>query len=263
MDTWHCWVTDKSYWRTGQPPARKETTHSSGKGFLCWHSLCRELLSCVRALLAKLWNIKGNAVVKTWRVWVGQQLLSTRSPSAISLHAMNFSPAGLSFEKQNPILVFWAGLITGCVILCGVEVSWLVPLIQQSWKAWEASLEQSSISGYPTSPFTLNLHKKSATLPSPPLQNIDKMPAGKSPVLSSALDLWHQLNPCHQKAFSGHALCLLFQLGKLRPKRVSDFQLQEFLDCALVLRGYFFLFALYWRENVIFQLTKSWRHWSL
>lgn len=168
----------KGHWRTGQPPARKETTHSSGRGFLCWHSLCRELLSCIHALFAKLWNIKGNVVVKTWRVWVGQQLLSTRSPSAISLHAMNFSPAGFSFEKYNPILVFWAGLVTGCIILCGVEVSWLVPLIQQSWKAWEASLEQSSISGYPNSPFTLNHHKKSATLPSPPLQSIDTVSAG-------------------------------------------------------------------------------------
>lgn len=74
----------------------------------------------------------------------------------------------------------------------------------------------------------LNLHKKSATLPSLSLQNIDVMSAGNSPVLSSALDLWHQ-----------------FQLGRLRPKLVSDFQFQELLDCALVLRGYFCLFALY------------------
>lgn len=156
MDTWHCWVTDKG---------QEGNTHGSGRGFLCWHSLCRELLSRVRALLAKLWNIKGNAVVKTWRVWVGQQLLSTRSPSAISSHAVDFSTAGFSFEKQNPILVSWAGLVTGCMILCGAEVPWLVPLIQKSWKAWEASLEQSSTSGYPTSPFTLNLHQKSALCP--------------------------------------------------------------------------------------------------
>lgn len=106
-------------------------------------------------------------------------------------------------------------------------------------------MEQSSISGYPTSPFTLNLHKKSATLASLPLQNIDVMSAGNSPVLSSALDLWHQLNPCHQNQFSGYALCLLFQLGKMRPKLVSDFQLLELLDRALVLKGYFLLFDPY------------------
>lgn len=57
------------------------------------------------------------------------------------------------------------------------------------------------------------------------------MSAGNTPVLSSALDLWHQLNPCLQKVLSGHALCL-FQLGKLRSKLVWNFQLQEFLDCA-------------------------------
>lgn len=84
--------------------------------------------------------------------------------------------------------------------------------------------------------------KKSATLLSLPLQNTDVISAGNSPVLSSALDLWHQLNPC-QKTFSGHALCLLFQLGRLRPKLVSDFQLQKLLDWALVLRGYFSLFT--------------------
>lgn len=94
-------------------------------------------------------------------------------------------------------------------------------------------------------PFHIKPSQKSATLPSLPLQNIDVISAGNSPVLSSALDLWHQLNPRHQKKFSGHALFLLFQLGKLRPKLVSDFQLQELLDCALVLKGYFLLFDPY------------------
>lgn len=61
-------------------PRRKPHTVQVEGSFV--GSLCRELLSCVRALLANLWNIKGNVVVKTWRVWVGQQLLSTRSPSA-------------------------------------------------------------------------------------------------------------------------------------------------------------------------------------
>lgn len=48
-------------------------------------------------------------------------------------------------------------------------------------------------------PFHIKPSQKSATLPSLPLQNIDVMSAGNSPVLSSALDLWHQLNPRHQK----------------------------------------------------------------
>lgn len=69
-------------------------------------------------------------------------------------------------------------------------------------------------------PFYIKPSSKICTLPSLPLQNIDVMSTSNSPVLSSALDLWHQLNPC-QKPFSGHALFLLFQLGKLRPKLVS------------------------------------------
>lgn len=102
---WHHWLGP-----TRHPPARKETTYSRGRGFLCRHILCRELLSCVRALLAKLLNIKGNVVAKTWiRVWMGQQLRSTRSPSAISLHTMNFSPAGFPFDRENPVLVSGQG----------------------------------------------------------------------------------------------------------------------------------------------------------
>lgn len=67
-------------------------------------SLCRELLSCVCALLAMLLNI--NVVVRTWRIgWTGQQLQSMRSPSTTSLHTMNFSAAEFSFDRDF-VLVF-------------------------------------------------------------------------------------------------------------------------------------------------------------
>lgn len=61
------------------------------------------------------------------------------------------------------------------------------------------------------------------------------MSAGNSAVLSLALDLWHQLIPCLQKVLSGHALCLLFQLGKLRSKLVSNF---NYRNSWIELRGY-------------------------
>lgn len=52
----------------------------------------------------------------------------------------------------------------------------------------ERLLYESNISGYASSAFTLDLHKKSATLPSPPWQNIGEMAADNYPLLSWAIN---------------------------------------------------------------------------